>query len=642
MTLLALLPASLIACVLAIYFTVTRIGDAEDNLRDAGVSTAQHVAASAEYGVVSGNHPILQNLVKSAVGEGRAEFVLVVDRGMRRLASAGRVPANIEASLSVAQPPRASAAQYIFIAPVQLSPIELDDAFLPEEASATPVSNAPLGWAIVGMSRAPLIHSKQRMLLGGLGIALAGLAVAGLLALALGRSVSRPIRQLSKTVAELGRGNFGARVKVDSGGELQLLQQGFNQMAEVLQTNQAELEQRIHQATAGLEQKREEAEQANRAKSSFLAAVSHDLRQPMHAIGLFAATLKRQVGSTPQAELVQRIEESVSALQAMFDGLLNISRLDSGMLEPRLEACDLAALLRHLSDECQPSADQKGLRLSVHTPSAWVSTDVMLLSRMLGNLIANAIRYTEEGGVLIGCRKRGASWLVQVWDTGIGIQEENFPRIFEEYFQVGNVERNRRQGVGLGLAIVSRIGRLLGYPVTLRSRVGKGSVFSITIPAVPAISVQGLDHHAETNLGQFKAERVLVIDDDEGVRDSMLGLLGSWGLHALAAESLEDAQQVLSDGDFSPQLIICDYRLPQASGLETVATLRQRLAQAGKGSVPAVLISGDTAPESAAQMQTSGLPVLYKPVQPAKLRTVISRLLLAQMETKADELDRRT
>lgn len=621
MTLLALLPASLIACVLALYFTVTRIADAEQNLRDSGVSTALHIAASAEYGVVSGNTAVLQNLIKNAVGEGRAEFALIVDSNMRRLVQAGQVPAAMNVSLNSTLTPRANVAEYIFTAPIQLTPLDLKDAFMVDEGSAAMQPSAPLGWAIVGMSRAPLLQSKKRMLLAGLVIALSGLGAAALLALALGRSVSRPVRQLSRSVAELRRGNLSARVNADSGGELQLLEQGFNQMAQVLQANQAELEQRISDATASLEAKRAEAEQANRAKSSFLAAVSHDLRQPMHAIGLFAATLKRQVGNTPQAELVQRIEESVSALSAMFDGLLNISRLDSGMLEPQYEACDLAALLRHLSHEFQPLADQKNLRLSVHARSAWVNTDVMLLGRMISNLLTNAIRYTQNGGVLIACRRRGADWLVQIWDTGIGIAEENLPRIFEEYFQVGNSERNRRQGVGLGLAIVSRIGRLLGYPVTIRSRLGRGSVFSITLPAVAAIGVIPGAAQTETLACAFQGEHVLLIDDDEGVRTSMSGLLASWGLRAYAAGDLAQAQTLLRD--CVPQLIICDYRLPQASGLETVARLRAQVPH----TVPAILISGDTALDSAQAMQSSGLPVLYKPVQAETLRAAIARSL---------------
>ena len=344
----------------------------------------------------------------------------------------------------------------------------------------------------------------------------------------------------------------------------------------------------------------------------------------MHAIGLFAATLKQRVTTPEQRELVQCINDAVSALQCMFDGLLNISRLDSGMLDPTLESCDLAALLKRVAREFQPLAEQKGLNLRVRVCPSWVNSDHMLLGRMLSNLMANAIRYTERGGVLLACRQRQGHWVVQVWDTGIGMSAEQLPKIFEEYYQVGNAERNSAHGVGLGLAIVSGIARRLDYKIEVFSRPGHGSVFNIILPLAQPMPTDRRST-GDRQFGQFNGEHVLIIDDDKAARESLQGLLSSWELDVMSAGNFAQASLALEqDAQASKlKLIICDYRLPQTSGVETIATLRAQLGV----QVLAILISGDTAPDSVALMQASSLPILYKPVRPAKLRALITSLL---------------
>ena len=621
MNLLALGPASLIACLLVAYFTYNRIGDAEQRLRELGTASAKHIGASAEFSVITGNVPQLQKLVTSVVKQGEIQFAMVVDEKMNRLAQAGTIPSGWEPNVRQRHRPL-NEQDYVFVAPIQLGEVELQDLLTEEAATNASQGNKQLGWAIVAMSRAPLAESKKQMLLAGLGIALAGLAITVMLAMRLGRSVSQPVRQLSRVVEELGQGYLGARVAQDSGGELLLLQTGVNSMAHALQTHQGELEQRIREATADLESKKEEAEQSNRAKSKFLASVSHDLRQPMHAIGLFSATLKHRVTTLEQGELVQRIEDAVTALQNMFDGLLNLSRLDSGMLEPNLEPCDLAALLKRIGQEFEPQAEQKGLQLRIRTCPAWVSSDLMLLGRMLGNLVANAIRYTEHGGVLISCRRRQGQWMVQIWDTGVGIPAEHLPHIFEEYYQVGNAERNSAQGVGLGLSIVSGIARLLDYRIEVFSRPGRGSVFNIVLPLATTSQINRRSS-SERKPGQFNGEHVLMIEDDVAARESLRGLLSSWGLEVTTAADFQQAMACVEQNAVAPALIICDYRLPGKSGVEVVAALRAQLGT----DVLAILISGDTATESVTAMEASGLPILYKPVRPAKLRALISSLL---------------
>ena len=622
MTLLALGPTTLMAILLVIYFTFIRLDDAEQHLRELGVVTAKHMAASAEFGVVTGNQPLLQSLINGTIQDGHAQFALIMDAQMNRLAQAGSKPVNWELDHQLQAVPF-SQQDYVFVMPIHLTEVHLHDKLnVSEVATSITHPEQPLGWAVVSMSRAPLKESKQQMLLASLSFVLAGLGLTIMLAMRIGRSVSRPIRKLSQVVEELAQGNLGARVEPSAGGELLLLQKGFNSMANSLETHQSELEQKIRAATTDLEAKKSEAEQSNRAKSNFLASASHDLRQPMHAIGLFSSTLKQRVTTPEQHELVQRIEDAVTALQSMFDGLLHISRLDSGMLEPNLEACDLAAMLMRVGQEFQPQAAQKGLYLRIHVSQAWVNSDSMLLGRMLNNLVANAIRYTEQGGVLLACRRRQDQWVVQIWDTGIGMEAEHLTKIFDEYYQVGNAERNSAQGMGLGLAIVSGIACILACKIEVFSRLGRGSLFNIILPQAQTPPINRRSS-AGRQFGQFNFERVLIIEDDQAARESLQGLLTSWGLDVRSACSYVQASECLDQDAVIPALIICDYRLPKTSGVETVAALRARLGV----KVRSILISGDTAPESVERMQASGLPILYKPVRPAKLRALITSYL---------------
>jgi len=615
--LLALGPATLIACLLAVYFTFNRIADAEQALRQLGAATAQHLASSAEYALVTGNRAMLQTLADNAVRDSNTRYAIITDAQTVRLAAAGFLPSGMQTHVG----PQVDPHDYVFSAPVTLSQVDLQDAFsLDAGGSNQAQADKPLGFVVVAMSRASLEQSRRHMLLTGFGIVAVGLAGTLALAWAWGRGITRPVRELSGTVAELERGNLEARADPSAGGELLMLQTGFNRMADALQVQQSELERRIRAATADLASKKDEAERANREKSAFLAAVSHDLRQPMHAVGLFAATLRDRVSSPDQAELVQRIEDSLSALHGMFDALLNISRLDAGAVEAHLQPCHLKDLLQRAWQDFQPVAEEKKLHLRVRVCDGWAMSDPMLLGRMVNNLVSNAIRYTERGGVLLGCRRRGDRWLIEVWDTGVGIAEDHLPHIFDEYFQVGNAERNRARGVGLGLAIVQKISGLLGHPIEVRSRPGRGTVFRISVPAGES---RNEDRRAgERSAGQFAGEAVLVIEDDQAALEAMATLLSSWGLKPISASGLEEAREALRRGTI-PGVILSDYRLPQTSG---IAVVRALIGELGR-EIPALLITGDTAEDSLATMKASGLPILHKPLRPAKLRAMLSAQL---------------
>ncbi|NWG86823.1 MAG: response regulator, partial [Hydrogenophilaceae bacterium] len=450
-----------------------------------------------------------------------------------------------------------------------------------------------------------------------------GSVLAAVFAVVVSRTISRPILELSQVVGRLEEGELAVRADQDAGGEIGHLQAGVNRMALSLEQNHSLLQQRIREATEDLEQKKQEAELANMAKSRFLASVSHDLRQPMHALGLFTELLNQQLSDAQQLAIVQRMQTSVTELEGMFNVLLDLSKLDAGAVQPNFRDFDLKPYLRRLWEEYSPQAEQKGIALKVRLASAGTHSDSMLLTRIMSNLIANAVHYTQQGGVLVACRRRKDHWLLQVWDSGIGIAPENLPRIFEEYYQVGNPERNRRHGMGLGLAIVAKLARLLGHELQVHSRLGRGTVFSLKLPIAHLVAQPVAAAMAGPVVG-FSGQRILVIDDDPDVLDSMAALLANWGLRPLLAASLEAAWPVLEQLEAAPDAVLSDFRLPgRIDGLVTIERLRERYG----ASLPAALISGDTAPENVARMNASGLAILHKPVAPAKLHELLAGLL---------------
>jgi CheY-like chemotaxis protein/anti-sigma regulatory factor (Ser/Thr protein kinase) len=340
----------------------------------------------------------------------------------------------------------------------------------------------------------------------------------------------------------------------------------------------------------------------------------------MHALGLFAAVLKEKVTTPEQHDLVGKIEDSVNALEAMFNTLLDVSRLDTGLLTPHPQIVPLRPLLHRLEQEWIGKATEKGLRFTVRSCDLAVRSDPILLARIINNLVKNAIRYTGQGGVLVACRRRGNRVLLQVWDSGVGIAPEDLGRIFDEFYQVNNPERNRTRGLGLGLFIVRRLSQLLGHSVDVRSRPGRGSVFSVRLPIAENRSGERLDGPEQAS---FERQWVLLIEDDTQAREAMSTLLEGWGLQVIAAADLDTAERSLA-GTGVPALIVSDYRLGGGiTGIEAVTRLRRLFDRR----VAAILVSGDTSPEGMAEMQEAGIPVLHKPVRPAKLRALVNHLV---------------
>jgi signal transduction histidine kinase len=380
----------------------------------------------------------------------------------------------------------------------------------------------------------------------------------------------------------------------------------------------AELQQAaVHMAAA-----RDAAEAADQAKARFLAAASHDLRQPAHALGLYTAALRAGPLTPGQAEIAERMATSLGALEAMFASLLDVSRMDAGAVLPQWDTVPLAPLLHRLAQEWAPQAEGRGLRLAVRVahPQAMTVSDPLLLERVLRNLLANAVKYTPRGGVLLACRTRtaadgGRSIRIEVWDTGMGMTLAEQERVFEEFYQVGNPGRDRAGGLGLGLSIVQRLVRLLQLRLTVRSVPGRGSVFLLD-GLVPAGHAPLRAAAARQQMRRLAGLRVAVLEDDLEVRDAMCRLLKLWGCEVADAGHAAELVQRWPPGQ-AVHAVVADVRLAQGRhGPDEVRTLQATWGHA----VPVLLVSGETAAGPLRALQDAGHTVLTKPVSPARLR----------------------
>jgi signal transduction histidine kinase/CheY-like chemotaxis protein len=374
-----------------------------------------------------------------------------------------------------------------------------------------------------------------------------------------------------------------------------------------------------------LRRRKEAAEEANIAKSRFLAAASHDLRQPLHALGLFVQALEESPLANRERQVIGNIRHSVDAMEELFNALLDISRLDAGVVQPCVSTIPLATVFDRVRFEYAPIARQKRVSLTVMKTGVYVVSDPSLLARIVRNLLSNAVRYTDRGGVVLGCRRRGKTVRIEIWDTGRGIPPERHTEIFREFYQLENPERDRRKGLGLGLAIVERLSRLLNHPVELRSTVGKGSMFAITVPLGARENYIPLETSPDTaGVFDLSGSLVLVIDDECAVQEGMAALLRKWQCEVLTAGSGKEMLQQLVSVQRLPDLIISDYRLRGGeNGIEVVELLRNEF----NVDIPALLVTGDTAPDRLRDAEASGLPILHKPLNPARLRTLIANLL---------------
>ena len=439
------------------------------------------------------------------------------------------------------------------------------------------------------------------------GFALVSITLAIIFGYAISRSLIGPLAEVETGLKQIAGGDFSQRVHVVNRDELGALAENVNRTCEELG--------RLYQ----------QLEAANLAKSRFIAAASHDLRQPLHALNLFVAQLARETDRAEQARLVARIDTAVTGMNELFNALLDISKLDAGVLAPNISEFSVAQLLDRTEMTFTAAAREKGLRLRVVSSDAVVRSDFILLERILLNLVSNAIRYTRRGGVTVGCRRRIGVLRIEVWDSGIGIPENQRGNIFGEFYQLPTAERERSGGLGLGLAIVDRLCRLLKHPVEVTSQLGRGSRFAVSVPLIAtARSVEEPSTRPEAITDPVRGKLIVVIDDDTLVLSGMQGVLKSWGCSVVIAASEGSALARLLELKRLPDLIISDYRLGGGKiGFKAIERLRKSLGVP----IPAFVISGDTSPERLREASASGYYLLHKPVQPMTLRTVVNQLL---------------
>lgn len=373
-------------------------------------------------------------------------------------------------------------------------------------------------------------------------------------------------------------------------------------------------------------QARQQAEAANEAKTRFLAAASHDLRQPLQAMTLFVDAIEDGTRRRGQADaaLVGKLRSSCDSLEMLLDSLLDLSRADAGALKPEVRDFALTPILDRLRREFTDQAAEKGLLLRVVPSRAWVRSDPTLLERMLRNLAANALRYTEQGAVMVCCRKRGGNMHIEVRDSGIGIPEHARREIFREFYQLENPERDRRKGLGLGLAIVDALARQLGHRLDLRSAPGRGSVFSIDLPPGQPGLVPSINAPARVRLD---GAWIVVIDDELAIREALAKVLESWGCQVMGGENADEVMAELNAaGRPVPVAILADWRLREGRvGSDEAARLREFVGHP----VPVLLVTGDTDPEAT---RTAGFPVIHKPIQAFRLRARLDSLLAAEAD----------
>ena len=610
MLVIALLPALLTEFGMAAYFTSQALAAAENALHARATNAARHLAEVLPYALVSGDNLRVDALLKIEAENSQLSFARVTDADGRLLASTGD---TLRAAVL--------GDHYRQHTEIRLPAADFSDAPL-FATRAAPV-NDRLGHVEVGVSLEQISAFKRDTLTHAALLMLVVLALTGALAWRLSNRLAGQLHHVGQVVERLACDDLTVRTQLPPQGEVGALAAGINNMAEALQTHRNELEKRIHEATADLAAKKDMAERANHAKSRFFAAASHDLRQPLHALSLFVAALKAH-NQQPEAQtLIDNIEASTAVMELLFNALLDISQLDAGAIAAHPVHFPLQKMLRDLDQQFSALAEEKGLRLRFRPCNVTLYSDPLLLERILINLIANAIHYTDDGGVLVGCRRRGRMVRISVVDTGRGIPPDQQESVFHEFVQLHNPARDRSKGLGLGLAIVSRLARLLGHRMDLRSRPDHGSVFSIDVPCGDARLIQ--PPTVASAPGHLPDDAlVLLVDDESAILRGMAELFDSWHIDLVTAYSAAEAEQWLDSIGRVPDVIVSDYRLPDdTDGIEVIARLRQKFGR----DIPAILVTGDTAPDTILRISQAGFPMLHKPLRPAKLRALLTHLI---------------
>ena len=388
------------------------------------------------------------------------------------------------------------------------------------------------------------------------------------------------------------------------------------------------LKEDLWEQGVGLQNAKEDADRANKAKSVFLASASHDLRQPLNAMQMYIAALKTKVNDEEVLKIIEDINSVSASTARLLNALLDVSELEVGAIKPRYEEFPINNIFTSIFQSFSPLAKDKSLQFRIVPSSIFVKSDPDLLERILGNFMSNAIRYTQSGSVMIGCRRRGNMVSIEVWDSGCGISENQMSSIFEDFYQIENKERDRSKGLGLGLALAKRLSISLNHKIESKSWLGSGSNFSVLVEIGKENSS---DNKLEniTNIMDLSGVKVLLVEDDIDVLKSTKQLLESWGCIVSSGRDQVEIKNVIgSDGYLLPDIIVADNRLPgDASGIDVVKLVQKELASL----IPSVIVTGDVERGHVQSITDQGFPVLLKPIQPAKFRAILSHLIHSKL-----------
>ena len=384
------------------------------------------------------------------------------------------------------------------------------------------------------------------------------------------------------------------------------------------------LKEDLWEQGVGLQNAKEDADRANKAKSLFLASASHDLRQPLNAMQMYIAALKSKVKDEKILTIIEDINSVSASTARLLNALLDVSELEVGAIKPRYEDFSINNIFTSIFQSFAPLAKDKNLQFRIVPSSITVRSDPDLLERILGNYMSNAIRYTEAGSVMMGCRKRGNKVSIEVWDTGCGISEDQMPNIFEDFYQIENKERDRSKGLGLGLALAKRLSLSLNHTIECKSTLGSGSCFSVLVEIGEAKNSE-VQLEAISNIMDLTGARILLVEDDIDVLKASIQLMESWGCIVDSGRDLDEIKNIIRSPDYLlPNIIVADNRLPgDASGVDVVKLVQQEL----ESVIPSIIITGDVERSHIQSIKEKGLPVLLKPIQPAKFRAILSHLI---------------
>ena len=386
------------------------------------------------------------------------------------------------------------------------------------------------------------------------------------------------------------------------------------------------LKQDLWEQSEGLQNAKIDAERANKAKSLFLASASHDLRQPLNAMQMYIAALQSKVKDKEILRIIEDINSVSISTARLLNALLDVSELEVGAIKPRFESFSVNNMLISIFQSFLPLAKDKGLNFRVVPSSLYVRSDPALLERILGNFMSNAIRYTNKGSVLIGCRKRGDKVVIEVWDTGCGISDDQMSLIYEDFYQIENKERDRGKGLGLGLALAKRLSESLEHKIVSKSTFGSGSCFSVLVN-IGEKTVDENQDESFMNIMNLSGANILLVEDDMDVLKATKQLLESWGCKVKTARNKDEVMNLIKENPYdNPDIILADNRLPgDASGIDITYLIQEKL----QVSIPCVIMTGDVERNHVQSIIDQGFPVLLKPIQPAKFRAMLSHLIQA-------------